>query len=74
MAELESRIQALTEAIRPFNATLTICGRSSHSPAAIERIGRAAGGRLNYELLLRAGLDAESTTDTITDVAACLRG
>lgn len=74
MTELETRLAALAEAVRPFNAALTIHGRPSYSPAMIERIGRATGGRLNYEAVLPAGLSAEAVTDTITEMAVCLRG
>ena len=72
--ELESCVSDLAEAVLPFNATLTIHQRAYHSPASIERIVRAASGRLNYEMILRAGMDPREIIETIEDIAACLRG
>jgi hypothetical protein len=73
-AELELRVAEIADALRPMSAALTVEGQPGWSGRTVERIGRAAGGRLNYSLTLPAGADAESTFDLLTDAASCLCG
>ncbi|MBS1876476.1 MAG: hypothetical protein JSU00_24890 [Acidobacteria bacterium] len=69
-----SETGALAEAVRPYNVTLTIAARADATPLELERLGRAAAGRLNYRLPLPAHLDADAVAEAVVETAACLYG